>query len=126
MKDFRKSLVCICGALLLLTPLCAVLGQAQGTNTASVTVQTDKPVETLSTMLRVDAERQLSFGLDRMTELRFEVLGIPLWQYIATALYVVLAVLAAKLFDYLVSVQLRKITARTKNTIDDLLVDLLH
>ncbi|HEV8543929.1 MAG TPA: mechanosensitive ion channel family protein, partial [Verrucomicrobiae bacterium] len=37
-----------------------------------------------------------------------------------------LAIIAAKVFDHLVSVQLRKITARTKNTIDDLLVDLLH
>lgn len=69
---------------------------------------------------------QLTFGLDRIPEFRNQVLGIPLWQYFATLLYIFIAVLAAKFFDYLVTVQLRKLAARTKTRLDDILIDLLH
>src|SRR5690349_14190498 len=87
--------------------------KGQGTNVPAVTAQTSGPATVAVTPV-TSRKENLSFGLDRVPQLDREVMGIPLWQYLATLIYVVLAFLAAKLFDYLVTVQLRKITARTK------------
>ena len=67
----------------------------------------------------------LTFGLDRVGWLQVTVLGNPLWQYLAALLYVVLAFYASKLLDYLIRVQLRKITVRTKTQFDELILDLV-
>jgi MscS family membrane protein len=69
---------------------------------------------------------QLTFGLDRIPQLRELVFGIPAWQYLATAIYIVLAIVVARFLDYLVTVQLRKLAGRTKTRLDDILVELLH
>jgi len=66
----------------------------------------------------------LTFGLDRIEWLRVEWLGNPVWQYLASLLYIVLAFFASKLVDYLFQTQFKKLTARTKTQLDDLLVDL--
>jgi MscS family membrane protein len=68
----------------------------------------------------------LSFGLDRISWLRTDVMGNPLWQYLASLLYIALAFYASKLLDYVVQVQLRKWAARTRTRLDDLMVELLH
>lgn len=66
----------------------------------------------------------LTFGLDRMSWLQTELLGNPLWQYLASLLYVVLAFYASKLVDFLFHTQLTKLTKRTKNQLDDLFIEL--
>ncbi len=68
----------------------------------------------------------LTFGLDRVPWLRTEMMGNPLWQYLASLLYIVLAFYASKLLDYFVQVQLRRWAARTRTRLDDLMVELLH
>jgi MscS family membrane protein len=68
----------------------------------------------------------LTFGLDRIPPLRTEVLGNPLWQYLASLVYILLAFYASKILDYVIQVQLRKWTARTKTKLDDLMLDLLR
>jgi hypothetical protein len=68
----------------------------------------------------------LSFGLDRVAWLRAEALGNPLWQYVASLLYIALAFYASKVLDYVVQVQLRKWAARTRTRLDDLMLELLH
>jgi len=68
----------------------------------------------------------MTFGLDRLPWLRFEVMGNPLWQYLAFILYILLAFYVSKLLDYLIQVQLRKWAARTQTKFDDLMLDLLH
>lgn len=122
MKNFRTVLYRIYVALVLFALTWPLVIEAQTTNTAAVSVQSDRPVTVVTTSERT----QLTFGLDRIPQLNRELLHIPLWQYLATAIYIAFAFLAARLFDYLVSVQLKKITARTKTTVDDLLVELLH
>jgi MscS family membrane protein len=66
----------------------------------------------------------LTFGLDRIAWLQVEWLGNPIWQYVASLLYIVLALYASKLVDYLFQTRLRKLAARSKTQLDDLLLDL--
>lgn len=68
----------------------------------------------------------LSFGLDRVESLRSRVMGNPLWQYLAALIYVILAFYVSKLLDWLIHVQLRKVTEKTQTKLDDLLLDLLR
>ena len=65
----------------------------------------------------------LTFGLDRVEILQDHWFGNPLWQYLASLLYIVLAFSISKLVDFLFQTQLRKLAARTKTQLDDLLLD---
>lgn len=102
-----------------------VLTYGQGTNTTAVQPPGDRPVEAVNIVVKKEAP-VLSFGLDRIPELRGEVIGIPLWQYLASAIYVVLAFVAARLVNYLVTVQLRKLFTRMKWSFGEVIVKLLH
>lgn len=66
----------------------------------------------------------LTGWLERFHWLQITFLGNPLWQYVAALLYIVLAFYGSKLVDVIFRVQLKKLTARTKTSMDDLLVDL--
>lgn len=68
----------------------------------------------------------LTFWLDRVSGLREEVMGNPLWQYLALAAYIVVAFYVSKLLDYVIQVQLRKWAARTRTRLDELMLELLH
>ena len=93
----------------------SVLTYAQPANPPAVRVE-----------VRPEAPTTLSFGLHRVPEFRYEVIGIPIWQYIASAIYVALAFLVARVFDNIATVQLRKLAGRTKWKVDDWFVELLH
>jgi MscS family membrane protein len=69
----------------------------------------------------------LTFGLDRIQPLKASVvLGEPLWKYIASFIYILLAFYAAKLIDCVARVWLKQLAARTQTKLDDLLIELLH
>ena len=68
----------------------------------------------------------LTFGLDRVEWLQTPVMGNPLWQYLAALIYIVLAFYAAKLLDYLIQVQARRLAAKTKTQLDDLILHLIR
>jgi len=68
----------------------------------------------------------LTFGLHRIVWLQGSLFGNPLWQYLAAVIYVILALYAAKLVDYLVQVELRKLVEKTETEIDDLMLNLAH
>ncbi len=68
----------------------------------------------------------MTFGLDRLPWLGVEIMGNPVWQYIASLIYIVLAFYVSKLLDYFIQVQLRKWAQKTQTRFDDLMVDLLH
>jgi MscS family membrane protein len=68
----------------------------------------------------------LTFGLDRVPGMRTEIMGNPLWQYLAFLAYIVLAFYCSKLLDYLTQVQLKKWAARTRTRFDELMLELLH
>jgi MscS family membrane protein len=66
----------------------------------------------------------LTFGLDRIEWLQVSWLGNPLWQYVAFLVYIVLAFYASKLVDFLFRTQFKRLAARTKTQLDDLLLEL--
>jgi MscS family membrane protein len=68
----------------------------------------------------------LTFGLHRIEALQRLVLGIPLWQYIASLIYVFLAFYVSKLLDYVLRTKLRRWAERTRLRWDELLIDLLR
>jgi MscS family membrane protein len=68
----------------------------------------------------------LAGWLEQFQWLQYQWLGNPLWQYVAALLYIVAAFYAAKVVDFLFRVQLKKLTAKTKATWDDLLLDLVR
>lgn len=98
---------------------------AEATNATTVTVRSSGTLEELTAKV-AEPRPALTFYLDRIPELHATVLQIPLWQYLATAIYLFLAVQAARLLDYLLTVQLRRATKRRKNELAEVLIDLLH
>jgi len=69
----------------------------------------------------------LSFGLDRIPWLDSRTIaGIPLWQFLASFIYIFLAFYAAKLLDYFIRERVQKWTEKTETKIDDLLVNLVR
>src|SRR5260370_19432178 len=67
----------------------------------------------------------MTFGLDRIeTVQRAVVLGEPLWKYLASLIYILLAVCVAKLLDLIAAGWLKRLAARTETKLDDVLVEL--
>ncbi len=102
----------LAGAAILFAGLSSVKAQA------AANAATNSPATTASHNV------WLTFGLDRLEWLQVSWLGNPLWQYLASLIFIVLAFYAAKLIDFVFRVQLKRLTARTKSTVDDLFVDL--
>jgi MscS family membrane protein len=69
----------------------------------------------------------MTFGLDEVDWLRDnKLMGEPLWKYLSSLIFIVLAFYVSKLLDYVVNVWLKKLAARTATKYDDLLLELLH
>lgn len=66
----------------------------------------------------------LTFGLDSVTVLQGPLLGRPIWQYLATCLYVVLAFVVTRIVDSFFLFELRRWFARTTTPWDDTLLRL--
>lgn len=68
----------------------------------------------------------LTFGLNRIPALNRVVSGVPLWQYLATFIYVILAYLLAKFVDVILRGRVKAWANRTRGRFDDLFVELLR
>src|SRR5438874_6666896 len=68
----------------------------------------------------------LTFCLDRIPFLRHQVLGNPLWQYLASFIFILLAFYVSKILDHVMQVQLRKWAQRTGRRLDSLFVELVR
>lgn len=85
-----------------------------------------EPVSSPASFDNADAT-SLSFGLHQVPALQTEVpAGIPLWQYLASLIYIFLAFVISKLLDYLTRLYLQRWTARTHTDFDDLLLSILN
>lgn len=69
---------------------------------------------------------QPTFGLDRIPALQAPLGGHPLWQYVASFLWVLAAFVLAYVVDLLMTRVLRRLTAKTKTDLDDKLLEILH
>jgi MscS family membrane protein len=81
-----------------------------------------------SALLR-DVERlqPVTFNLDQFAPLRDNTfLGEPLWKYLASLIYVLLALYAAKLVDWITRIWLKRVTSGRQGSLDEVLLDLLH
>lgn len=103
---------------------------AQTTNAApsSSTNSVSEAVEIVERVVGHDFieshKSELSFGLDRIEVLKPKLLGVPRWQYIASAIYLVLAFYVAKVIDWIIKGRLKSWAAKTETRWDDILVSL--
>ncbi len=117
---FRFEIVYRLGlALLLIIAFWSVWAAAQ-----SATVTNPLPVTILVTTNQFQA---LTFGLDGIPVLNYHTfLAQPLWKYLASLIYIVLAFFVAWFLDYVVGVLLHRLAAKTQTQYDDLLLKLLR
>lgn len=104
--------------------LWSVWASAQGTT--NVTAGTSASPAAAATSTKATPDTALTFGLDQVAVLQGKLWGYPLWQFIASLIYIFLAFYVSKALDYLIRVWLKKWAAKTKTTLDDLLLDLLN
>ncbi|HWN94620.1 MAG TPA: mechanosensitive ion channel family protein [Methylomirabilota bacterium] len=74
-----------------------------------------------------DASIWLTFGLDQVPFLNSRYLaGIPLWQYLASLIYIFLAFFISKFLDQFIRNRVQKWAAKTSTRLDDLFVELVR
>ncbi|HVV01781.1 MAG TPA: hypothetical protein VHH88_10500, partial [Verrucomicrobiae bacterium] len=113
-------------ALLLIAAGWSLVAGAQTASNKPALTNTPVPKAAVSRFDRLEP-KNVTFGLDRVPALRDNrFLGEPLWKYAASILYVIAAFLLARLVDIVLFVWLRKLAARTRTEIDDLLLAVLH
>jgi MscS family membrane protein len=115
------------GILVLLVTLAwSLWAGAQTATNKTPTLSTNQPSKLLEHVERLQA-RRLTFGLDRIQLLREnELLGEPIWKYVASLIYILIAFYAARVVDLVTRVWLRRVAARTETRLDDLFLELLH
>jgi MscS family membrane protein len=69
---------------------------------------------------------QTNFGLNQVEILRTPVLGRPLWQYAATALWIVLAFVVAQIVNFVMTRWVKRLTAKTETDLDDKFLEILQ
>lgn len=118
---FRAALV-----FFLVTLAWSLWAGAQTTTNKAPAILSDRPTPMLLGVERLE-EHHLSFGLDHIEPLReLKLLGEPLWKYLASLIYVLLAFCAARFVDFAARVWLKRLASRTQTELDDLLLGLLH
>lgn len=76
---------------------------------------------------QIEKLKAVNFDLDQFAPLRETTfLGEPLWKYVASLIYILLAFYAAKLMDFIARIWLKRLTARTTMGFDEVMLDLLH
>ena len=111
----------VLAGVLSLTTLCLV---AQ-TNTNKLSgPATNRPSALIENVERL---QPITFGLDQFEPLRERTfLGEPLWKYVASLVYLLLAFYAAKLIDFVTRVWLKKVTSLSIITFDEVFLELLR
>lgn len=117
---FRFEFIYRLGLVLLaVVAFCAVLANAQPS------VATNSP-PAKGTVTSTNEFQALTFGLDNVDCLKkHTALGEPLWKYLASLIYLVLAFCVAWFLDFVVIVWLRRFSTRSKTPYSDLLIKLL-
>jgi MscS family membrane protein len=115
------------GMIFLLVLLAWSLWASAQTNTNTAPVSsTNQPPALVRKLERLE-EHRLTFGLDQVEALRTNtLLGEPVWKYLASLIYILIAFYAARVVDFVTRVWLRRFAARTETRLDDLLLELLH
>ena len=121
MKLSFEKLVKLPFYILIASLCCAVWAQAQPVTNppASSTVE--------AAAASAPAKVWLTFGLDRLAPLQSAPFaGIPLWQYLASLIYIFLAFYVSKALDAFITGRVKKWAEKTTTKLDDLLVQVLR
>jgi len=111
---------------LLLVALGGVWGAAQSATNQEPVLRAKPASSVVTRIARLEGE-YLTFGLDRVKPLEENViLGQPLWKYLASLIYILLAFYVSKGIDFIAQVWLKRIAARTETKLHDLLVEVLE
>ncbi|MBL9173543.1 MAG: mechanosensitive ion channel family protein [Verrucomicrobiales bacterium] len=109
----------------------AILAQAPTTNAPATNSPASpalaNPVTLNESQRAFIAENRslLTFGLDHVELLQTTVFHRPLWQYLATFLYILIAFQVARFVDWLIHTRLRKLAERTETEWDDIVLGLV-
>ena len=104
----------------------SVWAATPATTNAPTPESTNSAPDLVQRMQRLE-EHPLTFKLDTiplLTDHKF--LGEPLWKYIASLLYILLAFYAAKLIDVITRVWLKRLATRARSRIGETLLELLR
>ena len=112
--------------LLLVIMLWGVLAGAQPTNQPEA-MPSGTNDSVLGQGVAQRNEHFLTFGLDRVAVLRdIKFLNEPLWKYLASLIYILMAFYVAKLIDYITVAWVKKLATKTETKVDDLLIEVMH
>lgn len=93
---------------------------------AAVPENTDTNVTAVAGSGQASESGYLTFGLDQVSYLQGEFpKGFPLWQYVASLIYILMAFVVSKGLDYFARVYFKRWTERTRTQLDDLLLAIL-
>lgn len=99
---------------------------------AAAQTNTNKPaarVTNAPSALVEDVEKlkPVTFDLDQFAPLREKTfLGEPLWKYVASLIYILLAFYAVKLMDFIARIWLRRVAERREGSFDGVMLELFH
>ncbi len=124
MKNKFKSIFRVYIGILVVILLFSVWVNAQTTMTNSA--GTTNSVSIALANSKANSTNSLTFGFDQISVLQTGVLGFPIFQYIASLIYIAIAYLGTRLIDFISIKILKGIAARTETKYDDLLIDLLR
>jgi len=109
---------------LLLSLAWGIWASAQSTNQPAPA--TNHPSAFVRGLEQLD-DHFLTFGLDRVPLLRdLLFLGEPLWKYLASLIYILLAFCVSHVIDLITNAWLKRLAAKTHTRLDDLLLEVLH
>jgi MscS family membrane protein len=110
-----------------LTLVAQTPAEAGGSNApGAVSAASNSATQDAARVAASDKVPYLTFGLDHIQVLRYELFDIPLWQYAASVIYVILSMWIARFVDWFVRVYIKRLTEKTETTLDDMLLELLH
>lgn len=106
----------------------SAVGPPPAATAATITNALIEPATNAVVVVKSHSARDawLSFGLDKIPQLQTKVLGNPLWQYVASIIYILLAFYLSKLLDNFLQQQLRHWTKKTETKLDEVMLDLVR
>lgn len=118
---YRMMLVTL-GVLLACTVWAAAI---ETTNAPAGPAATPPPASEVAPLSQ-DSQDLLTFGLNRVELLQVPVFHQPLWKYVASLLYVLLALYSSRILNWFVTQRLKQWAAKTETKFDDLLIEIIH
>ena len=124
--NFSRGLAWLMAVLLGFMVWASAQTNTTGSTNDTVSVVKVEKESAVRTGPLVDEDSVLTFGLNYIPPLRTALFGQPLWKYVASLVYILLALYSSKLINWVVTVLFKRWAARTETKLDDLLIELVH